>query len=247
MLAVLALAVKLRPDHKGIGVLYQFAAAIIWSPIALKPRKAIAAIACLLFTGLVPMIAAFLLLAGASRVCFASVCFERHDMIARLLGFAVMALSLVACASNPLEVTVSRCPAVAIVGDTGTLTRFEGEGRTAEDVLFTASISDVNVTCSEGDSVTSAISFYVGAQSEGRVVSDSITLPYFVAVLKDNSEVVTKRIFDVTLRFDSNGYAASQEVLSQFIPTIEQARRYNYELLIGFQLSADDVAFNMER
>ncbi len=168
-------------------------------------------------------------------------------MNVRLLGVAIMTLALAACADNPLEVTISRCPAVAIVGDTGTLTRFDGEGRTADDVMFTASISDVGVSCTEGDSVTSAVSFYVGAQSEGKVINETVTLPYFVAVLKDNSEVVTKRIFDVTLRFDENGYASSREILSQFVPTIEQARRYNYELLIGFQLSVDDVAFNMER
>jgi len=173
--------------------------------------------------------------------------FERCSMISRFITTLVLALTLVACNNNPLEVTISRCPAVAVVGDTGTLTRFNGEGRTADDVMFTATISDVEVSCSEGDSVSSAVSMYIAAESDGKIVNDSVTLPYFVAVLKDNSEVVTKRIFDVTLRFDENGYAVSREVLSQFIPTIEQARRYNYEFLIGFQLSIDDVAFNMER
>ncbi len=168
-------------------------------------------------------------------------------MNSRFITTLVLALTLVACNNNPLEVTISRCPAVAVVGDTGTLTRFNGDGRTADDVMFTATISDVEVSCSEGDSVSSAVSLYIAAESDGKIVNDTVTLPYFVAILKDNSEVVTKRIFDVTLRFDGNGYAVSREVLSQYIPTIEQARRYNYEFLIGFQLSIDDVAFNMER
>lgn len=168
-------------------------------------------------------------------------------MTFRFVAALVLAFALVACNKNPLEVTISRCPAVAVVGDTGTLTRFDGDGRTADDVMFTASINDVNVTCSEADSVSSAVSFYIAAESDGKIVNETVTLPYFVAVLKDNSEIVTKRIFDVTLRFDGNGYAVSREVLSQYIPTIEQARRYNYELLLGFQLSIDDVAFNMER
>ncbi len=168
-------------------------------------------------------------------------------MMFRFITTLVLALTLVACNNNPLEVTISRCPAVAVVGDTGTITRFNGEGRTADDVMFTATISDVNLSCSEGDSVSSAISLYIAAESDGKIVNDTVTLPYFVATLKDNSEVVTKRIFDVTLRFDGNGYAVSREVLSQYIPTIEQARRYNYEFLVGFQLSIDDVAFNMER
>lgn len=168
------------------------------------------------------------------------------DMI-RVFGLLALASFLASCASNPLEVTISRCPAVAVVGDTGTLTRFSGEGRTDEDVMFTASISDVAVSCQEEDAVTSAIGFYVSAHSDGRLVNDTVVLPYFVAVMKDNSEIVTKRIYDVTLDFDQNGYAVSREVLNQLIPTIDQARRYNYELLIGFQLSVEDVAFNMER
>lgn len=165
----------------------------------------------------------------------------------RVFGLLALASFLASCASNPLEVTISRCPAVAVVGDTGTLTRFSGEGRTDEDVMFTASISDVAVSCQEEDAVTSAIGFYVSAHSDGRLVNDTVVLPYFVAVMKDNSEIVTKRIYDVTLDFDQNGYAVSREVLNQLIPTIDQARRYNYELLIGFQLSVEDVAFNMER
>lgn len=168
-------------------------------------------------------------------------------MAVRFFALVAGVLLLAGCSSNPLEVTISRCPAVAVVGDAGTWTQFDGEGRSVEDVIYTASISDVAVSCNEGDAVNSMISFYIGAQSEGRIANETVVVPYFVAVMKDNSEIITKRIFDVALRFDSNGYASSREVISQYIPTIEQARRYNYELLIGFQMNVDDVIFNMER
>lgn len=168
-------------------------------------------------------------------------------MTVRFFGAALLTLALAACAQNPFEVEISRCPAVAVVGDAGTWTRFEGEGRSVEDVLYTASISDVEIVCEESDDVQSFVTFYIGAQSEGRIVNETVTVPYFVIVLKDNSEIVTKRIFDVALRFDSNGYASSREMVSQYIPTIEQARRYNYEFLIGFQMPVEDIVFNMER
>lgn len=155
---------------------------------------------------------------------------------------------LAACGNkNPLEVTVSRCPAVAVVGDAGTLTRFKGDGRNVEDVAFTASIMDVRLTCEEADDVNSRVTFSVGAKAGEAFNGGSVTLPYFIVVLKDNSQIVTKRVFDVTLRFDNNGHAMSNEVIAQHIPTIEQARRYNYEVLVGFQLSAQDAVYNMER
>ena len=70
---------------------------------------------------------------------------------------------------------------------------------------------------------------------------------YFIAILKDNSQIVSKEVFEVTLKFDQKGFARSREIVTQHIPTIEQARRYNYEVLIGFQMDAQDVVFNMER
>lgn len=168
-------------------------------------------------------------------------------MSVRFSLFALVSLALSACASNPLEVTISRCPAVAVVGDTGILTRFDGNGRNTENVLYTATISGGSVSCEEGDDVFSTVNFLVSAQSDGSMNGQTVTLPYFVAILKDNSQIVTKRIFDVQLQFDQDGYADSFETVHQLIPSIEQARRYNYEMLIGFQLEVDDVAYNMER
>lgn len=172
---------------------------------------------------------------------------ERLFMSVRLFTLLSMLLFVAACNKNPFEVQVSRCFGVAVVGDLGTLTKFKGDGRTTKDVAYTASIMDVESSCEEAEDVRSQVSFYVGAQAGPALAGDSITVPYFVAVVKDNSQIITKRIYDVTLRFDSDGYARSHEVLSQLIPSIEQARRYNYELLVGFQIDPNTAVYNMQR
>jgi len=168
-------------------------------------------------------------------------------MSVRLVILSALLLLLAACGRNPFEVTVSRCLAVAVVGDVGTLTRFNGAGYTTGDVEFTASIMDVESSCDEGSEVNSEVVFFVGAQSGPALANRIVTVPYFVAVLKDNSQIVSKKIFNVTLQFDETGYAYSRQVVGQRIPTIEQARRYNYELLLGFQLDPQDAVYNMER
>ncbi|TNE61847.1 MAG: hypothetical protein EP335_14225 [Alphaproteobacteria bacterium] len=168
-------------------------------------------------------------------------------MSVRIVLLALVSLAVAACSRNPLEVVVSNCPAVAVVGDAGTLTRFRGDGRTTDDVAFTASIMNVQSSCVEDVNVVSSVSFDIGGQAGRALASREVTLPYFVVVLKDNSRIVSKKQYDVTLRFDSNGFARASQSLEQVIPTIEQARRYNYEVLIGFQLSPEDVAYNMER
>ena len=168
-------------------------------------------------------------------------------MVLRNLFLAALLLSLAACNRNPLEVVVSRCLAVAVVGDVGTYTSFKGESQTTDDLEFTASISDMTSSCEEGSDVRSEVQFTVAAQSGPALRNASVTLPYFVIVLKDNSQIVSKKVFDVTLVFDQNGKASSVQTIGQHIPTIDQARRYNYELLVGFQIDAQDVVYNMER
>jgi len=177
----------------------------------------------------------------------AEACFERVSMFARFAFLSALLLLVAACNKNPLEVTVSRCFGVAVLGDVGTMTKFKGVGRTTEDVAFTASIMDVSSSCVEDVDVRSQVSFYLGGQAGPALADRSVTVPYFVAVMKDSSQIVSKRVYDVTLQFDSNGFASSHEVLSQVIPSIEQARRYNYELLIGFQTDTNTVVYNMER
>ncbi|MFC3053450.1 hypothetical protein [Kordiimonas pumila] len=165
----------------------------------------------------------------------------------RFAFLSAVMLLVAACNKNPLEVTVSRCFGVAVVGDVGTLTKFKGVSRTTADVEYTASIMDVTSSCVEEADVKAQLDFYIGAQAGPALANSSITVPYFVAVVKDNSQLVSKRIYDVTLKFDGSGIARSHEMLTQLIPSIEQARRYNYELLVGFQVDADSAVYNMQR
>ena len=168
-------------------------------------------------------------------------------MFTRFVFVSALLLTLVGCNKNPLEVTVSRCFGVAVIGDLGTLVKFQGEGRTTEDVEYTASIMDISSSCTEAEDVRAQTEFTIGLQAGPAHAGNNVNVEYFVAVVKDNSQIISKRVFETTLRFDGSGNAQSREVISQYIPTIEQARRYNYEVLVGFQMEADEAVFNMVR
>ena len=115
----------------------------------------------------------------------------------RLAAVLALPAALAACANqNPLEVTVSRGPALAAPA----------------------------------------------------LASQDITLAYFVAILRDNNQVVTKKVFETTLRFDpGQERTGTREVIVHRLPDITRARRYDYELLVGFQLSPDELAYNVLR
>jgi len=176
----------------------------------------------------------------------------RGKLIVRIGTLLIAAsLLLAGCSTNrnPLEVTAQRCPAFAVLGGTGSLTQFAGEGRETSDVFLEATIADLSLDCDQGDDVSSAISFnVVGARGPAMQGASEVTLPFFVAVLRDNSVVVAKRIYETRLVFGPDDQRAStREDLYQYLPTIEQARRYNYEILVGFQLSQDELSYNVLR
>lgn len=169
------------------------------------------------------------------------------------LHFALIAaitMMTAACTNqNPYEVTVSNCPALAVLGDAGTVTRFVGDGRDAQDVAYTATISSAVQNCTEhSDGINTTVEFDIVAASGAALTNREVTLQYFVAEMKDNSQLVSKKVFDVTLNFKaSTGTAVSHQVIKSNIPTLEQAKRYDYETILGFQLTNDEAAYNIAR
>ncbi|MBK5912018.1 hypothetical protein CCR85_11010 [Rhodothalassium salexigens] len=166
----------------------------------------------------------------------------------RLLLLSILTAVLAGCGANrnPLEVTVQRCPAVAFVDETANWVEFAGEDLTAEQVVFDAMLSNLDLTCTQDTQVESVVSFDVsvrGGPALDRPVE--VTLPYYVVLLRDNSVIAAKKTYEVTFVLDPEApRAGSRETVRQVIDDIERTRRYDYELLIGFQMDPEAVAYN---
>lgn len=130
----------------------------------------------------------------------------------RLAGLAAVLLPaiLAGCASNPLEVTRTLCPATAVPQHAGTLTFFSpASSRTAESVVATASIFNLQNQCNEGgDKVTSNLRFTIGAQRPNAAAEQTITVPYFVAVVKEGETLLSKQVYEATLTFPAGSVRA---------------------------------------
>lgn len=169
----------------------------------------------------------------------------------RSSALVALALLITSCGrDNPFEVTVSNCPAVAVVSYTGTITKFAGFNRNVDDVEFNATITNLQVDCQESDEtgIAQRVSFNIIASKGPAYSGEEISLPYFALLLRDNNLITTKRIFNVSIRFPDNAdRAVVRQAVTQTLPDIDIARRYDYELLIGFQLSPDEIAYNALR
>lgn len=166
--------------------------------------------------------------------------------LAPLLLFIGLALALGGCGLFKKKTVV--CAPAAVVASTGTLTHFsDGLGRDADDVRYRAEISNLAVSCrkrSGGLEIT--LTFEVSAYSGPADTAGSAEIPFFVAVTLGNRQVLSKRVFSSEHYFPvQTGYSAFREEIVEFLPISEDREARDYEILIGFQLSPEQLEYNV--
>lgn len=178
---------------------------------------------------------------------------------------------------------LSLCPTVGIPDYTGDVTTFRSADRTTASLDVSASMTNLRAVCNEtGERIYSEASFTVNARRTDTRGARTVTLPYFVTVLRGGSAVVTKRVGQVTLTFaDGQERASATAKAGSFVnradaalpedirekitkrrragdtdaaldpladPEVKAAiARTRFEMLVGFQLTEDQLAYNATR
>lgn len=211
----------------------------------------------------------------------------------RFLPALTLAAALAGCAREGelvvgqgvgITAVLSSCPAVGIPDYTGDMTTFRAAGaETVANLDMTAAMTNLRSTCDDsGERVYSEATFDVVAQRRDARGARSVTVPYFVTVLRGGSAIVTKRVGQVTLNF-ADGAARAQAsgkagsyVNKAALTLPEEIRekitrrrrpgdvdaaldpladsevkaaiaRTRYEMLVGFQLTEDQLKYNATR
>lgn len=178
----------------------------------------------------------------------------------------------------------SACPAVGLADYTGDITLFRTPGvTTADNIDVVGAMTNVRATCNEaGEKVHTATTFDVLARRTDTSGARSVTLPYFVTVLRGGTAVITKRIGAVTVNFaDGQERAQASGSASAYVdkaeaslpadireqitrkrkagdadaaidplsrPEVKAAvARATFDVLVGFQLSQDQLTYNATR
>lgn len=203
---------------------------------------------------------------------------------------ALVTLALAGCsregqlADNGVIVIRSACPAVAIPAATGDVTLFNPENsRDSNAIDVVANITNLRSTCDEtGAAIVTNVTFDVQAQRRDARGAREVVLPYFAVVVQGGTNVQTKSVSRVGLRFEdgqlraqTSGSATSQiqrgavtlpeDIRRQITrerkagdadaaidpmadPNVREAvRRASFEVLVGFQLTQDQLAYNATR
>lgn len=179
---------------------------------------------------------------------------------------------------------LTACPAVGVPDYTGDMTQFSAPGdKSLGNLDFSATVTNLRSTCNEeGERVYTAATFDVHVRRSDTRGARTVTLPYFVTVLRGGTSVVSKRVGSVTITFadgqdraSASGQAAAYvnkadaslppDIRDQItrrrragdaeaaldpltLPEVRAAiTRTRFEMLVGFQLTEEQLAYNATR
>ncbi len=144
------------------------------------------------------------------------------------------------------------CPTVGIIEDLRSITLF-GDNNKPNDksIAGYAKIEDFSGSCAfEGGFVEVNMDVLFSAKSGTRVISDRVTestiaFPYFIAVADEAGNILRKEVFAVAMRFQENKDTTRQsDTIKPRIPLANPQAGQSYQVLIGFQLTREQLNFN---
>ncbi len=165
--------------------------------------------------------------------------------ISRLLVMAAAVGLLAGCSTkaDPL------CPGAASLVEASNVTGFTA-GATGDpaQAQYRAAISNVTTDCSidrHARTADSSVEIHFVATRAPNGEAVSYRVPYFVAV-RSGTEIVAKKVFWVRFGF-SPGQASTtfdQSIGSTVIKIANTKQPYEYQILVGFQLTKEQLEYN---
>lgn len=174
----------------------------------------------------------------------------------KLATLALCCTALASCSIFGDRRPPPACPRVAVLSDAGSLTRFApGAGHDILDIDFEAQFGDLAAECRfrDGDKgrsvIVSLVPVFVidrGAANTDRTAQ----FTYFVSVVR-NEEIRSKELFPTTAEIPANRSRTivhdSDDPIVITIPLPWRDAQVEDEVIVGFQLTPDELAYNQNR
>ncbi len=168
-----------------------------------------------------------------------------------LLPLIGAAMLLAGCgAFTKAEKKEAACPQGIIPADSAKVTRFrDGPGRDLTDVVSEGEILDILVQCKyDKQGVNVDLQVAVGSTRGPADRSKVTEYDYFVAVVDPQLNILAKEPFHVRFEFkDNQTKLGSIEELEPRLPLKDVMKGPDYQILVGFQLTPDELAWNREQ
>lgn len=155
-------------------------------------------------------------------------------------------------ANIPEKLIESPCPQVELVDDLSSISDFTHPAKmTPEFLVSRVDLGSAESTCKLSNSsavVDLKLIFNGMLGPKGKIKSSDkpfFSYPYFIALTAPNGKIMAKEIFAAPLSFNANeNEHVYFENLRQIIPIKNKTVANRYKILIGFQLSPEQLAYN---
>ncbi len=175
----------------------------------------------------------------------------------RIFALSTALLGLAACQSGSsigdafdTRLNSGTCPPAGAMYQAARIVEFNGDDQVYPNVRYTGEIVDVRLYCRyAGDDPVRAeveVDFALGKGPAGE--SNSHRYGYWVAVTRRSGKVLNKEHFTVRADFSNGPVTGETEVLQRIlIPRVDESvSAANFEVLIGFDLTEDQLNYNKE-
>jgi len=160
-----------------------------------------------------------------------------------MLLLCAMPLILPGCASKEKEKQVKRlCPQTAFVRSLERMNDYGGESPDEKVLVAAAKMKSVEGNCKysdEGVDVDFTLNFV--AEKSPRLGGNQIGFPFFVSIVTPEGKIISKELMTAEFKFGSDKKAELNEDLHVFIPMSKDADGTNYQVLMGFQLTEEQI------
>jgi len=144
------------------------------------------------------------------------------------------------------------CPQIKVLDELSRITQFTNQKSPKNDEkIASARFTTLDATCSVApNSVTLEITLdfegeagVVGLRNQGSEAS--FAYPYFLSVITPNGQILSKDVFALSMIYnEGKSRVHKQDRLRQTIPLMSGQQADEYQIVIGFQLSEDELAYN---
>lgn len=180
----------------------------------------------------------------------------------RFLAFGLGLSFLAACGPNDtgpgtligaFRGDIRGCPTIGVLQHAVDITVFQpGKGRDLTDVEYEGEFRGVGTDCDYDEDlrmIEATAKFKMLARRGPAARNSQIELPIFVAIVAAGGQVVDKRQYPVLLKFeDGTDVAQTADELQDIKIYLEPGdSTRSYEILIGYQLSESQLAYNRSR
>jgi hypothetical protein len=144
------------------------------------------------------------------------------------------------------------CPATAVLSDAATVTKLKpgvaGAMAKATDISFQAEMSQARLDCNYAraeNKLTISVKFAVKASRGPAGAASNPQLPYFIAIIDSDNAVLVKNVYNSQPQLEGRSNNTYTETVSDLpVPLAMDRRPSDYEILTGFQLTPDELAYN---